>query len=135
MKYYVKLIVGFRRDQEHTISAQEAHKAYYLFLHPDERGIFSNGLAIKGDQIQEIVPDYQTTMGWNKTHVLGDEDYNQLRAEGVSQKMQYLMSEAKRVANTGQQLNAPLSSLIEPYGKPQLREAGAKSMKQLLSNR
>ena len=28
----IKLIVGFRRDQEHSVSMEEAHKAYYLFL-------------------------------------------------------------------------------------------------------
>ena len=54
----IKLIVGFRRDQEHSIDADEAHKAYYLFLNPEKRGVFKSGLAIVGADIKEIVPDY-----------------------------------------------------------------------------
>lgn len=114
MTYKVKLIVGFRRDQEHTIEAEEAHKAYYLFTHPEQRGIFSNGLAIKGDQIQEIVPDYHGTMGWNPSHTLGNDDYNELRQNGVLQKLQHIMSSAKEIGTRGvaQELNTPLSNLL-----------------------
>jgi len=135
----IKLIVGFRRDQEHSIPADEAHKAYYLFLHPDERGIFSNGLAIKGDQIQEIVPDYQGTMGWNPTHMLDSNDWNELREKGITDKMQRILSIGKEVAQKAlpQEMNTPLSQLIaQKY--PQLtesaerREGATKSLKELL---
>lgn len=110
----VKLIVGFRRDQEHSIDVEEAHKAYYLFTHPDERGIFSNGLAIKGDQIQEIVPDWQGTMGWNATHVLDSDDWNEINSSGIGVKLNSLLSIAKELGLHGkhENLNLPLSSLI-----------------------
>jgi hypothetical protein len=134
MKYKVKLIVGFRRDQEHTIPAEEAHKAYYLFTHPDERGIFSNGLAIKGDQIQEIVPDYHATMGWNPTHVLDSNDHNELTLNGVKQKLQWIMSEAKEIGTHGQkeQLTTPLNVLLKGKAPTQKLYSGSKSIKELL---
>jgi hypothetical protein len=111
----IKLIVGFRRDQEHSIDVDEAHKAYYLFLHPEERGIFNSGLAIKGDQIQEIVPDWQGTMGWNASHQLDGDDWNEVNSLGLQPKMQYMLCVAKLAAQEAslQELNAPLSQLIE----------------------
>lgn len=135
MKYKVKLIVGFRRDQEHSIPAIEAHKAYYLFTHPDERGIFSNGLAIKGDQIQEIVPDYHGTMEWNPTHTLNDDDYNDLRLKGVMQKMQFIMAEAKEIGARGvkEELSTPLNFLLKDKTPVTKIYSGQKSMKELLT--
>jgi len=138
MKYAVKLIVGFRRDQEHSIPATEAHKAYYLFTHPDERGIFSNGLAIKGDQIQEIVPDYHNTVGWNASHQLNDDDWNELRGKGIMQKMQFIMSNAKEIGTRGniEELNQPLNILLAGKALPTHKEyRGATSMKELMEKR
>ena len=115
MKYCIKIITGFRRDQEYSIDANEAHKAYYLFDHPDTRTTFSNGLAIKGDQIQEIVPDYQATMGWNPTHVLDSDDHNELAKKGVDRKMQEIMGAARYIAQKGEpaDLNLSLSELMK----------------------
>lgn len=121
MKYKIKLIVGFRRDQEKSIDANEAHKAYYLFNHPQERGTFDNGFAIIGEEIREIEPDYQGTMGWNPTHVLDSDDHNELSKLGVDRKMRQIMSAAKEIAKFGvlADLNVPLSKLMkEKY--PQL---------------
>ena len=135
MKYYIKLIVGFRRDQEHTIPASEAHKAYYLFNNPDVRTIFLNGLAIKGDQIQEIVPDYHATMGWNPTHILDNDDHNELTLNGVKLKMQFIMAEAKEIGARGnpEELQIPLNKLIEGKTPQVLKEyKGTQSIKQLL---
>ena len=143
MNYKVKLIVGFRRDQEHSIDANEAHKAYYLFLHPESRGVFSNGLAIKGSQIEEIVPDYSGSMGWNPTHVMDNDDWNEIRDKGVDRKLMGLISAAKDIAQLGDQkdLNTPLAELIEKK-YPQLerpaterREGKPTSMKELLQSK
>lgn len=112
-KYKVKIICGFRQDQEYTIDANEAHKAYYLFNHPDERGTFDNGLAIKGSDIQRIVPDYHATMGWNPTHRLDSDDMNELHTTGVMQKLQTIMGLASDVARYGspEDLKTPLIEL------------------------
>lgn len=101
MDYKIKMVTGFRRDQEHSIDANEAHKAYYLFLNPDQRGVFSNGLAILGSQIQEIIPDFQGTMGWNPTHVLDADDWNELNRKGIAAKIQKYLTLGKDVARFG----------------------------------
>lgn len=125
MKYKIKLITGYRRDQEYSIDANEAHKAYYLFNHPTERGVFLDGLAIKGDQIQEIVPDYQGTMGWNPTHVLDNDDWAELSSKGIDRKLRNIMSAAKEIARIGESLDfaTPLSNLMNNKYL-QLKEAG-----------
>jgi len=106
----IKLILGYRKDQEHTIDAHEAHKAYYLFLNPDERGIFSTGLAVRGQDIQAIEPDYVATMGWNTGHQLTSEDWNEIKQQGVDKKIKQLLLEAKEIALSGKQdlLKQPL---------------------------
>src|SRR3990167_9957544 len=94
----IKLITGFRQEQYLVIESEEAHKAYYLFLHPEERGVFKNGLALVGKNIQEIQPAYNETMGWNPTHTLDDDDWNELRAKGIDVKLRDILAEAKKVS-------------------------------------
>lgn len=115
MKTKIKLIVGFRRDQEYSIDAEESHKAYYLFLHPEARTIFSNGLAILGSDIKEIVPDYHGTMGWNATHVLDNDDWNEINRMGLSKKIQRMLAAGKEIAQLGdaQDLNVSLTELVK----------------------
>lgn len=131
----VKIIVGYRRDQEHSIPAEEAHKAYFLFLNPEARSVFSTGLAIKGDQIQEIVPDYQGTMGWSPTHVLDNDDWNELHRLGVPDTIRKQLGVASQVAQIGDIKDLPLSltEVVQKY--PQLeslavdrREGGMKKI-------
>lgn len=112
-RFKVKVVCGFRKEQEYTINANEAHKAYFLFNHPEKRGTFDNGIAIKGSDIQRIVPDYQATMGWNHTHTLTDDDYNQMHTEGVLQKFEKILKIAKDVALHGElaDLSVPLHTL------------------------
>ena len=94
----IKITTGFREDQYRIVEDEEAHKAYYLFMHPEERGIFSNGVALQGKNIQQIEPAYNETMGWNPTHKLDDDDWNEIRAKGVDRKLRDLLSEAREVA-------------------------------------
>lgn len=114
-KYKIKIVCGYRKEQEFTIDANEAHKAYYLFNHPEKRGTFNSGLAIKGSDIQRIEPDYNATMGWNHTHQLTNDDWNTLHANGMMQKFQTIMSLAKDVARKGvvEELTQPLYSLSQ----------------------
>ena len=118
----IKMIVGYRRDQEYSVDMEEAHKAYYLFTHPDYRAIFKNGLAIKGSQIDEIVPDWQGTMGWNPSHALDGDDWNEIRESGLQKKMDVAILDAKRIAESdAPQLDIPLSMVLE-------RETGIKQL-------
>lgn len=102
-KYYIKVITGFREDQQISIPMQEAHKAYYLFKHPEARGVFNNGVALIGKNIQEIKPDWNKTMGWVDTHELDNYDFLELRNNGVEAKMRELIVKAKDIAILGEE--------------------------------
>lgn len=116
-KYKIKIITGFRQDQHYTIDADEAHKAYYLFLHPTERGVFENGVALRGDDIKQIDPDFHATMGWNSTHELDDDDWNEIRGKNVDRKLREICAKAQEVAKlpniSKEILDAPLSENIK----------------------
>lgn len=114
-KYKIKVVCGFRRDQEFTIDANEAHKAYYLFNNPDKRGVFNNGLAIKGVDIQRIEPDFNATMGWNQGYILTPYDWDEINRSGVSQKFTEIMGLAKDVArsNNTKLLTIPLVEIAK----------------------
>lgn len=132
----IKLITGFRKDQEYTIDADEAHKAYYLFLNPEKRGVFNNGLAIIGSNIQEIVPDYQSTMGWNSTHALDGDDWNEIRAKGIDRKMRDIMAYAKEISSTAtpEQLSQPITLLMgNRIHSPQPKRIGFTSMGNIIN--
>lgn len=133
-KYKVKIICGFRKEQEYTINANEAHKAYYLFNHPDKRGTFDDGLAIKGSDISRIVPDYNATMGWNHTHVLTNDDYNELRAAGVLSKFHTIMASAKEIGRAGniEDLKEPLIDLVQGRYYYLADKSGSEFAQQLL---
>jgi hypothetical protein len=123
MQCKIKIIAGFRKEQEYSIDASEAHKAYYLFEHPEQRGTFNNGLAILGADIRAIVPDYQGTMGWTPTHTLDSDDWVELHRKGVPARVQKYLSIGKEVARLGDpsDLNKPLELLVrEKY--PRLAE-------------
>lgn len=93
----IKIITGFREDQYYVIDGNEAHKAYYLFMNPEERGVFKNGVAVLGKNIQGIEPAWNETMGWNPTHKLEDDDWNEIHKTNIKLKMRELLSDAKRV--------------------------------------
>jgi len=134
-KYKVKVICGFRKEQEFTVDANEAHKAYYLFNNPEKRGTFDNGLALKGGDIQRIEPDYNAIMGWNPTHQLTNDDWNILYSRGIIQKMQSIMAGAKEIARIAnpQDLITPLIELKDKF--PLLTGQGSSFAKQLLANK
>lgn len=112
-KLYIKIITGYRQDQEYTIDAEEAHKAYYLFLHPEKRGIFNNGVAIIGADIRHIAPDYNATMGWNPTYTINGQDWSDIKLEGVDRKLEHTLTEAKRIAvEMPDRINSPLTSVL-----------------------
>lgn len=111
-KFKIKIITGFRKDQHYTIDSDEAHKAYYLFLNPEKRTVFKNGVALIGSNIQGIEPDYNATMGWNSDHQLDGDDYNELKKKGIDTSIRDIMLQAKNVAiNMPEKINTPLSEI------------------------
>ena len=82
----IKIITGFRENQYYVIEDYEAHKAYYLFNNPEARTTFENGVALIGKNIQGIEPAWNESMGWNPTHELDDDDWNDISRKGVDNK-------------------------------------------------
>ncbi len=134
----IKIVCGFNDDQQYTIESEEAHKAYYLFLNPEKRTVFKNGLALLGKDVRRIEPDYNATMGWNHTHELGDDDWTELRAKGIDMRLKNTLTEAKNIAylanNKPELLGLPLSK-ISNAGKilPEIKENQIKSIGEVIS--
>jgi len=109
----IKVITGFRDDQFMIIEDEEAHKAYFLFNNPEARTVFDNGVAIIGKNIQGIEPAYNETMGWNPTHKLDDDDWNDIHKKGIDSILRNVLYEAKQVAYLAEKnpelLKLPLS--------------------------
>lgn len=97
-KLFIKITTGYREDQNFIIDSEEAHKAYYLFMNPDKRGVFSNGVALQGIDIKGITPAYNETMGWNPSHKIDDFDWNAIKDSGIDAKMTALLFQAKVVS-------------------------------------
>ena len=113
----IKIITGFRENQYYAINDQETHKAYYLFNNPEMRGVFKNGVALVGKNVQGIEPALNETMGWNPTYKLGDDDWNEIRQKGIDKKFQILLQQAKDIADLAEKnpalLEMPLDEAVK----------------------
>lgn len=134
-KYKIKVVCGYRKDQEFTLDANEAHKAYFLFANPEKKMIFSSGLAIKGSDIQRIEPDYNATMGWNHTHQLTGDDWNEIHRTGVADKFLAILSGAKEIGRLGDisDLQKPMIELKEKFPALEARKGSEFAQKVLTS--
>lgn len=114
----IKVRVGYRSDQYYVIPDEEAHVAYYLFAHQESRAVFSNGIAIRGEDIIGIEPAWNESLGWNPTHQLDGDDWNHIRGSGLEQKMRRRLETAKLVASkiTPQDFRTPLPQLSSKLG-------------------
>jgi hypothetical protein len=88
---YVKIITGFRDDQFKLIPAEEAHKAYYLFTHPNERTVFSNGVMLVGSEIRDVQPDINGLMGWKENYHPTAEDMGYVPKSFIKEARAFLL--------------------------------------------
>ena len=95
-----------------TVEAKESHKAYYLFNNPEKRGTFTNGVAILGKDIKSIVPDFNTTMDWNPSYKMSDDDWNEIRKKGLDKKAQFILEKAAIVAKMAEENPALLQMAL-----------------------
>ncbi len=87
------------------------------------RGVFSNGLAICGKEIQRIEPDYNATMGWNPGYVMNGADWEEVRASKIDRQLRDAMSMANEVARTNPELlSKPLSEILSLEAPTRLLE-------------
>lgn len=110
MKKYFKIVYGYNDNQSTTVGLEEVPKAYHLFIKGEGRAIFDNGVALQGKDIMRIEPDWHATMGWNKTHKMDDDDWNEVKP--LQNRFTELLSEAKSLAYESIEQNNP--NLIEP---------------------
>lgn len=123
----IKVKVGFGVDQYYIIPDEQAHMAYYLFMHPDARAMFSTGVAIRGQDIMSIEPAWNESMGWNPSNKLTDDDWNEIRNKGVDVRLRRRLEKAKDVASriTPKDFATPLPELWKQL------KLGKKETKQL----
>lgn len=96
MKYF-KLIKGFGVEDFIQIDETELEKAYYCFLEKKD-AVYSGG-AIRGADIQAVLPDYHRAMGWNRGYKLEADDYAELGSKGVDRNHMALLADTKEKVN------------------------------------
>lgn len=131
-KRFYKILQGYEHERDIIIREDELERAYGLFM-LGGRWIFSGG-AVDGKNIQTIVEDYHSTMGWNKEYKLGTDDYEQLGQLGVDGKMRKALESAKERAmyliNSKQEHLIGKNVAIPELQKPQNKQIseGVKSL-------
>lgn len=90
---YYKILQGYEHERDVIIREDELERAYGLFM-LGGRWIFSGG-PVDGKNIQTIVEDYHSTMGWNKEYKLGTDDYAELSQKSIDRKMKNALGDAK----------------------------------------
>lgn len=133
----IKIKTGYQADQFVSIPDEEAHIAYYLFAHQDARAIFTNGVALRGQDIVRIEPDLHQAFGWNPTHKLDNDDWNQVRSSDVYRTLDRRMRIAKEVAArmSPKDMRVPCSVLAKQHNLLKLQSrtyTGGKSVGELL---
>lgn len=119
----IKISTGFSGDEKFIIDSDEAHKAYYLFNNPELRGTFKNGVALIGRDIRSIQPAWNEIMGWNPTHKIDDDDWNDIYRKGVDKEANIILTLAQDTARLAQNnqslLEQPLSEIKSLPSKQQ----------------
>ena len=92
------------------IDETELEKALYAFK-IGRPAIFSFGAM---EKIESIIPDFCRSMGWNPTHRLDDDDWNDMHKKGIEQSLTARIGKAKE----------RIEYLIA-VGKPELIGTGA----------
>jgi hypothetical protein len=103
----IKIILGY--NKHYSVSAEEAHKAYHIFMNPDKRAVFSNGIAIRGKDIMGIEPDYHSVFGWNESHKLEGDDWNEINRSSECIELKEIIADAKLIAQKPELLSIPFS--------------------------
>lgn len=112
MKYQIKITTGYG-GESFTVPMDEAHKAYFLFNNPTARGTFNNGLALRGQDIMRIEPDYNGYFGWAQTYKPSGDDFSMINS--ARRKFEKLLLAASEMGKTSYKLSEPMSGLLGEY--------------------
>lgn len=91
MKY--KVLFGFEAEDYIPIDEKELERAIYAHM-TQKNAAFENG-SVSGTRIVAIQPDYHAEMGWNRGHVLGPDDFDELRSKGIDEAHRAFQISAK----------------------------------------
>lgn len=109
----IKIILGY--NKHYSVSVEEAHKAYHIFMNPEKRAIFSNGVAIRGKDIMGIEPDYHSVFGWNESHKIEGDDWNEINKSAECSELKENLQYAKMLAQKPETLSVALSDAKLKY--------------------
>lgn len=94
MKYF-KVFRGF--DQNDYIPIDETELVKAVYAHMTGKPVALQNGSINGTHISAIMPDWNRTMGWNPTHKLGDDDWNDIKYKEVDKLYLGAIADAKSV--------------------------------------
>jgi len=102
-KLYWKVRMSFDDDTEDLIIDEtEIAKAYYIFTKKID-AVFSVG-AIRGKDIISILPDYASSLGWNRGYTPTPEDWNYLNNSKTTKYLRDKSEELKYLCLESQSL-------------------------------
>lgn len=78
---YYKVIWGF--DEERTTDIGESELIKALYAMSTKSKVYIGDILLDGKYIIAIKENYQKVMGWNSTHEMTSDDWNEIRAVGV----------------------------------------------------
>lgn len=133
----------YGKEYEYSIDMNDAHKAWYLFYNPTARAVFNNGsLGLRGEDVVSVEIDPVGTMGWNPTHRMDSDDWNEVRGKQLDYRLRNTLSAANQVSQDclPEDLRKPLDQLLEEkysylINSGERRGGGITSIGKLLENR
>lgn len=93
-KLYFRVKVGYGHNEYIPIEGKkELEKAIWAFS-TNDKAVFDKGL-VRGQDIIAITEDWHREMGWNPTHIIEGEDWQEIKEKGVQKKYENLISSVK----------------------------------------
>ncbi len=123
MKYF-KIVYGFNQDEYLEIDENELAKAIAIFMQGNGRASFHSG-AVRGQDIMRIIPDWHTTMGWNKGHKMTSDDHAEVKRFEIIYRDTYntakMLAEYATKANKPELLSIPLADAVKQIPQSESR--------------
>lgn len=93
LKRYFKIHLGYGDEMKLSIGEDEIERVMTAFL--TGKKIQTSAGAIDGSKILLIKEDWNKTMGWNETHQLTSDDWNEINQKGVDNLYQGYLENLK----------------------------------------
>ena len=97
-KLKFRVVYGYNAGQHVTVRKKDLPKLYVMFLNGTGRTVLENGIALRGEDIQRIEPDWNATMDWNATYRLMSDDFDQI-GFALQEEAKQIMGEKREIAH------------------------------------